>query len=963
MENIASKISQQDSLVAPPDDRNTNTDEDTDDLFDDAADSAADQPNDRADHGNVVFVHQQRPANQRLPPQQQNNRRQDANFSPFRFANQGAPPPPPPPANRGQRKLPPPSNVNSVNNNNNGQFRQKPAPQQQQQASSNNNQFGFIPSAFNNFNPFSFFQSSEVETRPQQQLQQQQPLQQQQQQLLAQAPSYPTKRPPVQQLPPQQQQPLQQQQQQPAVGPNNNNNRNNIVNNINDYSAYLESLNAIQTIPAPDLTKIGPPVIELDTKDGQIVVGQNNNQFHHQQDRDHLAGFVSLDFDGFAAGGDLENGPDKAKPKAVDGNANKDKLSLIVGGYPTLFGNTAASDFETDDLVNLLNSKYDEPATSFFLGSSDKASKTPAGFAKLDLPFMDPTDHKGQLPKVFIAPVGKPIPKGYKGKPLPAEVGPTSSSSSPSPTTETVLVVEASSSAVDASNGAEGQSTPSSQQQKGVTANSAFRFKLQKERPSLSQFYLKNKKDKFEELKQQKKQQQPEKLEKFYPKSRVEDALLSKEQLAAVIEEEAAEAEQLSQELIRSEAVYTEAVLPPLTVLSADITTATATQQSYEGSLPTLQQGEAETTATTAAGVEEQPIVQSTLEQQQLPVEEQQLFEQQQEQTLSSTVAPELETSSFVQPTEQAETSTTTTTTSTVATVVSGTTTTPYVAPETTTQSIVYADETVIPTAAPTATTTATPTRRAPKTTQDPFVRLEALRRQKQEQLSTADIQPLPTSEQPLAPYPADLATSEDEVVNSADPQQQQVVDPVAPSEAATKPKTRLRLRKYGGGEPTPSTEVEDVQAAPAAPGKKFGKRIRTRKRPAFWPSRVAGGEEGAGIEPTVRPTGPLVLRQKLIAVSEPTAATALEALKTEDYKKKFRPFFDQLYSQFNKGGEEEAGLEALEIEAANSLTTDGPPALRRLGLPRKRSTTPQPPITVGKHQIQNDVIFFVSLP
>ena len=112
-----------------------------------------------------------------------------------------------------------------------------------------------------------------------------------------------------------------------------------------------------------------------------------------------------------------------------------------------------------------------------------------------------------------------------------------------------------------------------------------------------------------------------------------------------------------------------------------------------------------------------------------------------------------------------------------------------------------------------------------------------------------------------------------------------------------------------------------------------------------------------------MRPTGPLVLRQKLIAVSEPTAATALEALKTEDYKKKFRPFFDQLYSQFNKGGEEEAGLEALEIEAANSLTTDGPPALRRLGLPRKRSTTPQPPITVGKHQIQNDVIFFVSLP
>merc|ERR1719356_1152001 len=32
---------------------------------------------------------------------------------------------------------------------------------------------------------------------------------------------------------------------------------------------------------------------------------------------------------------------------------------------------------------------------------------------------MDPTKHKGFLPKAFIAPKGIPIPKGYKGKPLP----------------------------------------------------------------------------------------------------------------------------------------------------------------------------------------------------------------------------------------------------------------------------------------------------------------------------------------------------------------------------------------------------------------------------------------------------------------------------------------------------------------------------------------------------------------
>jgi hypothetical protein len=73
------------------------------------------------------------------------------------------------------------------------------------------------------------------------------------------------------------------------------------------------------------------------------------------------------------------------------------------------------------------------------------------------------------------------------------------------------------------------------------------------------------------------------------------------------------------------------------------------------------------------------------------------------------------------------------------------------------------------------------------------------------------------------------------------------------------------------------------------------------------------------------------------------------EVLKTEEYKKKFRPFFDQLYSQFNKG--EDFGAE-VEVETGNEAlsVTDGPLAPRRLGVPRKRSTTPQTPITVGKH-------------
>jgi hypothetical protein len=822
--------------------------------------------------------------------------------------------------------------------------------QQQQQPPASSSQFGFIPSALNSFNPFAFFQS-ETETRPQQQPQQQQLPQQQQFGL---APSYPTKRPVV----PQQQPKQQQQLQQVPLGTGNN---QNIVNNINDYSAYLESLNAIQTIPAPDLTKIGPPVIELDTKDGEIVVGQ---PFGHQ-DRDHLAGFVSLDFDGFAAGGDLENnnngGGDKSKGKRpVENNNNsKDKLSLIVGGSPSLFSNT--DDFEAD-LVNLLNGKddTDSPAT-FLLGAADKA--TPAGFAKLDLPFMDPTEHKGKLPKVFIAPLGKPIPKGYKGKPLPAEAGAPLqdidiSSSSSTSTTETVLAIDASAT-VEASN-ADGQSSGSSgssagqQQQKGVTA---FRFKLQKERPSLSQFYLKNKKDKFEELKQQKKQLQPEKLEKFYPKNRAEDNV-SKEQLPAVAEEtaEPTAVEQLLQELSRPEA-DSEAVLPPLTVLSTGTTTQQQIPSTGQPEQQLNQLGETTTTVGAAAssvseGATEysshEPIVQSTLEQQEQPIQEQQPLpehsEQLQEepelnQPTSSFFLPEPETSSSgdVQSTTQQE-PTSTSTAAPVPVVVETTTARFAIVPETT-NNIAYADETVAPTSSAVTTTTTTyaapTTRRVAKTTQDPFVRLEALRKQKQEQLAAE----VSTSQQPLASYPADLDTSEDEVASED--------AAVAANSEATRPKTRLRLRKYGGG----AEAVEGEDSSAAAPPKKFGKRIRTRKRPAFWPSRQAGNNDDGSIEPTLRPGGPLVLRQKqLIGVSEPTAATALEALKTEDYKKKFRPFFDQLYSQFNKGAEEELGVEAGVEAVGNEATTEGVAVPRRVGIPRKRSTTPQPPITVGKN-------------
>jgi len=168
----------------------------------------------------------------------------------------------------------------------------------------------------------------------------------------------------------------------------------------NQEKSSQESFNAIQTIPAPDLSKFGPgpPIIELDSgADGEIILGR---PYHVGSGHDHLASFVSVDFDGFSAGDNVQK-----KKKTQE----KEKLSIIVEGKSN------AKPRDQSDLVNFLNNDRDNAAA--FVISSDKA--VPQGFAKIDLPFMDPTKHRGDLPKAFIAPKGIAIPDGYKGKPLP----------------------------------------------------------------------------------------------------------------------------------------------------------------------------------------------------------------------------------------------------------------------------------------------------------------------------------------------------------------------------------------------------------------------------------------------------------------------------------------------------------------------------------------------------------------
>merc|ERR550532_211718 len=332
----------------------------------------------RADHGGVHYVdthnknrgyqtnfrhHQPQPQQEQQGHHVQhhntNTRRQDQSKS-IRFSGQNHLSADA--SRRNTKKLPPPppTHFNQIGNN----VRTKPvAPPQPQQQSA----FPFGFNSFSSFNPFSFFDTGR--------------------------PSVTTKAP-----------------------------RPTGIAPVSQDKA-VTNLNAIRTIAAPDLSKYGPgpPVIELDSGvDGEIILGR---PFHvGDGPRDHLAGFVSVDFDGFTPG-DREDKKAKLKKQKQQ---EKEKLAIIVGGK------SSAKPLDEADLVNFLNN--DKENTETFVFSSDK--NPPQGFAKINLPFMDPTKHLGHLPKAFIAPKGIPIPDGYKGKPLPQQP----SQAVPVSTTEKVLV-------------------------------------------------------------------------------------------------------------------------------------------------------------------------------------------------------------------------------------------------------------------------------------------------------------------------------------------------------------------------------------------------------------------------------------------------------------------------------------------------------------------------------------------
>ena len=834
-----------------------------------------DQADDRVDSGEPVYVNsyqnqqrykkQQQQRHYQRQPQQQHRHQQ-----PQRQPQQSLQPP------KQQRRQDVRFPGQSAQNNNNIRGNRKLPPpniqqnnvyrgQPQKQSQSG---FGFVPSLkpLQSFNPFKFFESAKPEQRPA---------------------TFTTPR-------------AQQQRK--------------------DQSNF----NAIKTIAAPDLSKFGPPVIELDSGvDGEILLGQNY-QFAGQ-DRDHLAGFVSLDFDGFTPGD-----RDDKKPKKQQ---EKEKLSILVGT------NSDRRPNGESDLVNFFNNNADN-TEAFVTNSKNQA---PQGFTKFDLPFMDPTKHNGHLPKAFIAPKGIPIPKGYKGKPLkPEKIAiPAPSSWLEITTRRPVVLVTAAPEEVlklqevednvkpislfDRRPSAFLRPKPTPQQiviqttetptttETPKASTHSLRFKLQKQaRPSFHE-YLRNKKkaeyreeEEKEFTRPEKKEpyRKPENTDRVYVNTKIQTArkdIASTEATTSTTATIHIPAEHRSNNVFK---LVNDSIKPTkeIEVTTEDDTEALVNSffaaggnnaflgPDVDDDTISIVYQPADDVATPATTTVFAPTV--------LPfqAETTTILEQTYPTTMETTTELEVITTTTMETTTELEVTTTT--------------------------------------AAPAITTSTTPepiqesTKRS-KTTEDPLDKLEALRKIKQ-----GIVKPKP------AVYQGDLLSAEDVDESIA------VVTEGSIFNFAKPFRNRFKLKKFkslpGLKAQLEAKRAESGESGSPLPG--FGKRIRSRKRPVFWNGRFGQGKvfgQGAGlvdgsVEPTARPFGPFKVRTVQRLVTSPTEAAAGDdaevVVEKEEVKRKLRPFFDKLYEGLTQG-EGGAGLK------------EG----RRYGLPRRRSTTAAPPITVGK--------------
>lgn len=216
----------------------------------------------------------------------------------------------------------------------------------------------------------------------------------------------------------------------------------------------------VKLVPAPDLSQEGPPIIELGGSD----------TFHgsrYQDDKyDHLSGFVPVDFEHITSGEKVERHPD------LD-HAPKD-FSVVVSGLDR--------NPNPEELAEYLKEGSQKQLGAYIAPNNEDV---PDGFRKIDLPFMEHDQDVGNLPSVFIAPVGFKVPAGYKGHPLPydpelAQVDPKGTT----PPTSGINLVS--------------RTEPPAEVHETTTATVIIRdsaalikdkIKLAKQRPALSSFY------------------------------------------------------------------------------------------------------------------------------------------------------------------------------------------------------------------------------------------------------------------------------------------------------------------------------------------------------------------------------------------------------------------------------------------------------------------------------------------
>ena len=133
---------------------------------------------------------------------------------------------------------------------------------------------------------------------------------------------------------------------------------------------------------------------------------------------------------------------------------------------------------------------------------------------------------------------------------------------------------------------------------------------------------------------------------------------------------------------------------------------------------------------------------------------------------------------------------------------------------------------------------------------------------------------------------------------------------PTTTTATTAEPQQRLKYRKYGGG-----NRYED---------RIFGQRIRSRKRPTFWQNRFQ-----PTLPPAAAPAAPETTRTPY----------AEKPSKTDEYKKKFRPFFDQLYDKLTKNNKEQ------QQQHHHHQGKVEPDSVRRFWA--RRSTTTENPYTI----------------